>query len=206
MSQFHAYNQDLSSQISLLTAIVAQNKLVYDVLKRASSLHIDHYYIGAGCITQSVWNYLSGFPLDYGIKDIDFVYYNDNDLSEEAENETIRLLNNEFHGLAIKLDVKNQARVHIWYKNHFGYEIRPYKSLEEAINTWPTTSSAIGVRKQGNEWKVYAPFGLNDLFGMVVRANKAQITKEIYEQKATNWVSKWTELKVIPWDEERVNI
>jgi hypothetical protein len=198
--------QDLSSQIDLLTAIVVQNQPISDVLTRAASLHIDQYYIGAGCITQSVWNYLSGFPLDYGIKDIDFVYYDESDLSEEAENEMIRRLNHEFGDLAIKLDIKNQARVHLWYKNHFGYEIQPYKSLEDAIDTWPTTSSAVGIRKQGNAWKVYAPFGLDDLFGMVVRANKAQITREIYGQKTTNWSSKWSKLVIIPWDEEQVRI
>jgi hypothetical protein len=47
---------------------------------------------------------------------------------------------------------------------------------------------------------VYAPFALNDLFGMIVRANKAQITKNIYEKKTSKWTKIWTELIVIPWE------
>jgi hypothetical protein len=135
MWQHNAHNKDLSSQINALTDIVSRNKIIYDVLLKASTLKMNSYYIGAGCITQSVWNYLNGYPLDYGIKDIDFVYFDENDLSEEAESETYRLLNNLFCDLSIKLDVKNQARVHIWYKDRFGYEIKPYRSLEDAINT-----------------------------------------------------------------------
>ena len=88
----------------------------------------------------------------------------------------------------MKLDVKNQARVHVWYEQHFGYSIRPYQSLEEAINTWPTTATAVGIRRWNEEWKIYAPYGLNDLFGKIVRANKAQITQEIFEKKVNNGV------------------
>lgn len=73
-------------------------------------------------------------------------------------------------------------------------------SEEAAINTWPTTATAIGVRKTGEEWNIYAPFGLNDLFGMVVRANKTQITKEIYEKKVNRWTQRWPGLTVIPWE------
>jgi hypothetical protein len=88
----------------------------------------------------------------------------------------------------------------LWYKRHFGYEIQKYKSLESAINTWPTTATAIGVRiEEDNKFKVYAPFGLNDLFGKIVRANKIQITEEIYKNKVVNWLKKWPDLNVIPW-------
>lgn len=92
--------------------------------------------------------------------------------------------------------------MHIWYKEHFGYEIKPYSSIEEAINSWPTTSTAIGIRlNQDNSWKLYAPFGLNDVFGKVVRANKVQITKEIYEKKVERWIKFWPDLKIISWDD-----
>jgi len=84
-----------------------------------------------------------------------------------------------------QIDVKNQARVHLWYEKHFAYAIKPYPSLEAAINTWPTTVTTLEARRDAHgKWIVYAPFGLNDLFGMVVIANKAQITQEIYERKS----------------------
>lgn len=99
------------------------------------------------------------------------------------------------------MDIKNQARVHLWYKDYFGYDIKPIISLEDAINRWPTTSTAIGIRKENNNYLIYAPYGLNDMFSKIVRANKTQITKDIYQNKIIRWKNIWKDLKIIEWDE-----
>jgi Uncharacterized protein conserved in bacteria len=198
---FEAYNLDLSIQMEALEKILYSSELIKTALERAKKLDIENYYIGAGCIAQTVWNYLSKRPLSYGIKDIDFVYFDGENLDIEYENRIINQIRSLYLDLNIEIDIKNQARVHLWYKCHFGYDISPYNNLEEAINTWPTTATAIGVRKdKNNKLKVYAPYGLNDLFGKIVRANKAQITKEIYENKVEKWVEKWSDLKIVPWE------
>lgn len=195
------YNLDVHAQIRVLENIIMSSAVVSTTIERAKLLNIDNYYIGAGCITQTVWNYLSNNPLDYGIKDIDFVYFDKEDLSIESENMVISKVTELYSDLKIKADVKNQARVHLWYKSKFGYEIKPFLSLESAINTWPTTATAIGVRKEANNtFKIYAPFGLNDMFGKIVRANKTQITRQIYENKVSGWLKKWPDLKIIPWE------
>lgn len=195
------YNLDINSQMKTLEDIIMSSEIIKTVLKRTKQLDIDNYYIGAGCITQTVWNYLSNYPLDYGIKDIDFVYFDKLKLDFESENSVIMQVKQLFSDLGIEIDVKNQARVHLWYKDHFGYSIEPYTSIESAINTWPTTATAIGIRiEENNEFKVYAPFGLNDLFGKIVRANKAQITQQIYEKKVASWLDRWSDLIVIPWE------
>ncbi|OHA61999.1 MAG: hypothetical protein A2117_02315 [Candidatus Wildermuthbacteria bacterium GWA2_46_15] len=88
-----------------------------------------------------------------------------------------------------------------WYEKHFGRPIEQFRSAEEAINTWPTTATSVGVRKEKDgKLRVYARFGLDDLLGMVVRANKAQITEKIYQDKVDRWIKIWPNLKVIPWD------
>ena len=46
-----------------------------------------------------------------------------------------------------------------------------------------------------------APFGLDDLFGLVVRPNKRQITRAIYESKIDRWRSIWPGLTILPWDD-----
>jgi hypothetical protein len=186
-----------------LIGIISQNSVVHEILTRAPKLNIKNYYIGAGCITQSVWNCLSGMPPEHGVKDIDFVYF-DEDLTEQSEGRTINRIKELYRDLSIDIDVKNQARVHLWYRNRFGYDITPYRSLEAAIDTWPTTATAIGVRKTVDEWTVYAPFGLDDLFGMIVRANKVQITQAIYEAKVARWLAIWPNLRVIPWESQQV--
>lgn len=194
-------NMDWKAQADTLEQILMQSSTVSEAIKRAKTLRLDEYYIGAGCVTQTVWNHLSGNPLEYGIKDIDFVYY-DRNLEAAAENRVIARVRECFSGLAIPVDTKNEARVHLWYESHFGYAIAAYESLEAAIATWPTTATAVGVReKAAGGLEIYAPFGLNDLFSMTVRANKRQITKEIYERKVRDWLQKWPGLHVIPWDE-----
>ena len=199
MSKFQGFNTDLQAQIKLLAHILPQNKPLYDVIKRMADLGLSNYYIGAGCIAQTVWNYQSGPELTYGISDIDIVYCDASDLSYEAENAMIERIGRAIKPCAIQLDIKNQARVHLWYKEHFGFDIAPYDSVEGAINTWPAMATAVGVRLEGEHLKVYAPFGLNDLFGMTVRANKTLITEEIYMQKVRKWREKWPLLTIIPW-------
>lgn len=195
----NGYNSNIQTQMVLLESILVQSEAINKAINRTQALGIKNYYIGAGCITQTVWNYLSGKPLDYGIKDIDFVYYDNENIDFQAEDRIISRIKELYSDLNYEVDVKNQARVHLWYKSHFGTDIEPYKSLEEAINTWPTTATAIGVRKENNELLVYAPFGLNDLFGKIVRPNKTQITRDVYENKVSRWTEKWPDLKIIPW-------
>lgn len=192
------YNCDLDTQKQMLFSILSKNSVLFELIKEAQSIGLQNYYIGAGCICQTVWNFQNNLDLMYGISDVDFVYF-DEDLSYEKEDLIIKQIEQRFSHLPIKIDIKNQARVHLWYKKYYGYELSPYVSLENAINTWPTTATAIGVKMLDDKFIVYAPFGLNDMFGQIIRANKAQITKETYLQKCEKWSKKWSSLKIIEW-------
>lgn len=94
----------------------------------------------------------------------------------------------------------NEARVHCWYEEKFGFPIERYKSSEDAIDTWPSLATAIGVTNLDGQLKIYAPFGLEDLFNMVIRPNKALVTEEIFLSKASRWHDCWPKTKVISWD------
>jgi hypothetical protein len=192
-------NHDLQSQMAELEKIILLNTELHSIIEKASGLGLQNYYIGAGCVAQTVWNYQTGKNLSNGISDVDFAYFDKADLSFEAENTAIMKIKSVLAPRRYELDIKNQARVHLWYKEHFGYEIMPYDSIENAINAWPTTATSVGVRIEENKLKVYAPYGLNDLFGMIVRANKSQITEEIYMQKVHKWINNWPSLTIIPW-------
>jgi len=199
MLQLQAFNMDLVSQVKALEVILRQNALLQTVFERAERLHLPQWHLGAGCIAQTVWNYLSGYDLTAHIQDLDLVYFDAQDLREERERQRAQEASTCLREIPLPLDVKNQARVHLWYEAHFGYPIRPYRSVEDAINTWPTTATSVGVRVEAEGFRVYAPYGLNDLFGMVVRPNKAQITEAIYQRKISRWKACWPRLQIIDW-------
>ena len=95
-------------------------------------------------MTQTVWNAAHGKPPGEDIDDHDLVYFDAGDLGEEAEHAVVTGAQEAVAGLPVRLDVKNQARVHLWYRQRFGYGIEPYRSTEAAIRTWPTTATAVG--------------------------------------------------------------
>jgi uncharacterized protein len=135
------------------------NEALWGCLHRFPALNLSAWYLGAGCVAQTIWNLAHGKAPHADILDYDLVYY-DRDLSEEAEDRVTREARELVADLQIEVDVTNEARVHIWYPERFGYSIQPYQSTEDAIGTWPTTATAIGVRPSGRQLEVWAPFGL----------------------------------------------
>lgn len=90
----------------------------------------------------------------------------------------------------------------VWDKEEekFGLEVEPYKSSEDAINKWITTVHAIGITKVNDEIKIYAPYGLSDIFNKVIRPIKHKYnTKDMYEQKANSWKKRFDNLTIITW-------
>ncbi len=185
-----------------LLQILEKNKSVQSILERASELKMPNWYLGAGGIAQTVWNVKHDFNPENGIKDYDLVYYDADDVSYEAEDAFIQRGKEIFKDIPVLVEIRNQARVHLWYEKHFGKPIDQYKSVEAAISTWPTIATSIGVKKERGQFQVYAPFGLDDLLDMIVRANKTLITEKIYQDKVDRWIKIWPNLKIVPWDWE----
>lgn len=182
-----------------LIQVVLSSPNLSAVIEKVPALGLPNWYIGAGCIAQTYWNYVHGFPLAENITDIDLVYFDPTDISYEAEDQQIQRANGLFRNIEIPVDLKNQARVHVWYKKHFGTAIEPYPSVEAAIDTWPTTATAVAMTKEDSTYRVYAPYGLDDLFNLVVRPNKVQLTEEIYRAKASRWQHHWPRLTILSW-------
>jgi len=188
-----------TGEVEALERALRRNPVVLAILEGAGDLALPSWYLGAGGVTQTVWNELHGFDPTHGIEDYDLVYFDPDDLSDHAEQKTAQIATEHFSALSVKLDVKNEARVHLWYAQRFGRSIPAYRSAEHAVGTWPTTASSIGVRYDDDGFVVCAPFGLSDLFGMIVRPNKAIVTRTVYEAKAERWAALWPKLSVVPW-------
>lgn len=186
-------------QIQILQFILEKNDSLFQILKDIEKFNLPNYYVGGGAVTQTVWNYILDKPLNHGISDVDIVYY-DSDLSEEKEIKYRESIQKHFETNEFQSDVTNEARVHLWYNEAFGKEIKAYDTVEEAIKSWPTTATSIGVRLINNQLIVYAPYGLEDLFELIVRPNKIMIDKKVYEEKINKWKQKWQELDYLEWE------
>ena len=178
-----------------------ENPAIRSVWHAWNELSLPDCWLVAGCLAQTVWNERFGFAPDYGISDIDLVYFDASDLTEAGETAQAERVRELFPDLGVWIDVKNEARVHLWYKAKFGYSITPYSSTINAIDTFPTTATTVGIRPKSSGAEVYSTFDLNDLFSGVVRANKRQITRAIYEAKVSKWLARWPDLEVVSWDQ-----
>jgi hypothetical protein len=192
-------HEPIYEQSACLEVALKQNHVAQALLAVARDLAVPDWYFGAGGAAQTVWNLLHGFEPSAGIKDYDLAYFDATDLAMETEKQIEAEVAHRLAGLGIVIDVKNEARVHLWYLQRFGRQLKPYLSTGEAIATWPTTASSIGVRYDEGRFVVCAPFGLSDVFAMVARPNKVIVSRDVYEEKVARWANRWPELTVIPW-------
>ena len=105
-----------------------------------------------------------------------------------------------FVDLPAPVQIRNQARVHLWYEEKFGIGCPPHESTEAAIDTYEATTACLGVRAEpGGRWRVYAPHGLSDAFNLVVRPNPVLAPPGVYRAKTERWQRQWPALTVLPW-------
>ena len=173
----------LHRQIACVWDALAENSVVQALLDVASEMQLPDWYLGASGVSQTVWNLCHGFDPAAGIRDYDLVYFDGNDLSDETRRDVEADVARRVADFGVTVDVHNEARVHLWYEKRFGRQIEPYRSTEDAIATWHTTASAVGVRRDSAGSAVFAPFGLSDLLGMVARPNKAIVSRDVYEDR-----------------------
>lgn len=199
MEKLIGFNKSIDEQIDVLEKILMKNKVLKEIFNRLQDTSLKNYYVGAGCINQTVFNYYHDNDLNFGINDYDIVYFDD-DTSYEKEDMIIKEVSEKLNDLNVCFDIKNEARVHIWYNEKYHTNRKPYTSLEDAIRRWGTTITCIGVRYENGKLKVFAPYGLNDLYSLTIRPVKIDFTKEQYEEKSKKWKEKWSKLQIIPWD------
>lgn len=156
-----------------LRTIVRATGPLMRVLEVARALDLPDHLVFSGAVYQPVLNALTGRPVDYGIRDYDVGYFDASDLSYEAEDAVIRRVAVALdEGLGGRVEVRNQARVHLWFEAHFGEPYAPLTCTGEALRRFATTISAIGVRLDGDgDLRIEAPFGLADLFALRLRRN-----------------------------------
>ena len=156
-----------------LIDIVRADPGLMHVLRTVRALGLPDWRLVSGAVYQAVWNARTGRPAGYGIKDYDLAYFDGSDLSYEAEDEVIKRVAAAFdEPFRSQVEVRNQARVHLWFENRFGEPYEPLGSTDEALGRFVAPAFAVGVRLEADDAiTVAAPFGLEDVFAMLVRPN-----------------------------------
>ncbi len=170
------------------------NRAIVDEL---FELALPDAWLVSGCLVQTVWNVLTHRDVGYGISDYD-VFYFDSDTSWEAEDGVIRKLAECFDKLGVAIEVRNQARVHLWYPQKHGLPYPPLHSSTEGIDRFLTKNTGIGVRRTSDGYDIYAPDGFDDAENLIARPNMtANFSAEDYVKKTARWKALWPELTVL---------
>jgi hypothetical protein len=179
--------------------MVRRNPVVAEMLGRSAGLGLPQWYLTAGCLFQTVWNLLHGFPVTTGIRDYDLFYFDAADLSWDAEDAVIRRCADAFADLGVVVEVRNQARVHLWYPDRFGVQVAPFATCEDGVDAFAMTTCCVAMRQEAAAPRIYAPYGFGDLFNLTLRPNPVRAPRAVYEEKARRWMAIWPSLRAMPW-------
>ncbi len=163
-------------------------------LEALAEVDLPDAWIGAGFLRSLVWDRLHGFAEPTPLDDVDVVYF---DPAAGAEDEPaieaqLRALLPE-----VPWSVRNQARMHERNGD------LPYRDTEDALRHWLETPTAVAARLEpGGKVALLAPFGLDDLFAMLLRptphARSRPDRLEAYRLRLHEkaWTTTWPDARV----------
>lgn len=181
--------------------LIKNDPWMMDLLKIVKQLSLPDWWIGAGFVRGKVWDILHDYAKRTPLPDIDVIYFDKKDFSEdEMEKETTKAeakyekLLKKSHP-EINWSVTNQARMHVFHSD------LPYRNSKEALAQWVETATCVGVHLDNNDKLVLiAPQDIHDLVNLIVqptptfRKNPVLFKKRLKEKE---WLKKWPKLKVV---------
>lgn len=177
-----------------LIAAALANPINRAILTRLPMLDIDDAWLVAGSLFQSFWNLQAGNAVAAGIKDYDIFYFDPSDLSYEAEDAVVRRAAMIFADLDALIDIKNQARVHLWYRDRFGADWAPVASARESIGRFMVRCTCVGLQPRADgTLDLAAPYGIDELTRGELRPNAASPNLGGFNAKAESYRARW------PW-------
>ena len=184
-----------------LAVMLRASLRVMAVLECARDLGLPDPLLFSGAVYQTAWNALTGRDPDHGIKDYDLGLH-DPDTSWEAEDVWIRRVAAALPPpLDAAVEVRNQARVHLWFNQRFGGDepYPPLRSTAEALERFVCPAFGVGARLgAGGKVEIVAPFGLDDLFALRLRPNpRRPLNRESYARVTASAKARWPELEIV---------
>lgn len=169
-----------------------------DPLRRAALLAvatcgIPTAAIAAGFVRDAIWDDQHGYGIRPPLGDVDVVFHDPTQTDPARD----RSIEQQLRDRIPQLDwsVKNQARMH----DRNGDQ--PYADVGHAMSHWPETATAVAVtRVREGDLRIVAPFGLADLFGLILRPTPAFVTERraIFHERiaAKRWLERYPRLRL----------
>jgi len=178
-----------------LRAILHTAPRLMHVLAVARELDLPDWMVFSGAVYQPVWNHLTGRDIEHGLKDFDLAYFDASDTTYDAEDRVIRRVAHAFEApVRGMVEVRNQARVHLWFEARFGEPYTPLSYSAEALTRFTAPAFAVGVRLEADDsLAIIAPFGLRDLFEMRLRPNPDRPTRG-FARSVESVKARWPEV------------
>jgi uncharacterized protein len=168
--------------VARLEEIVRTTPWLVAALRAARDVDVPDWLLVAGAVRAAVWDRLHGVAGSGPPADVDLRFFDAGDLTPErdaAVEEALRA-----RAPALLWDAKNQAAVHLWYPRRFGLEVEPFARAADAVATFPETAACVGVRLEADDaLSVVAPYGLEDLLGLVLRHNPTRVPAAEFERR-----------------------
>ena len=127
-------------------AVALRNPVNEMIADELFGLALPDAWIVSGCLVQTAWNVLTKRAVDHGIDDYDIFYF-DPDTSWQAEDAVIGELQGRLAHLGAKIEVRNQARVHLWYPEKHGLPYPALESSSDGIDRFLTKNTQVGIRR-----------------------------------------------------------
>ncbi|AMV44727.1 nucleotidyltransferase family protein [Paraburkholderia caribensis] len=185
--------------VERLVSIAQESPWFRPALVAVWNLNLPSWCIGAGAVRNLVWDSLHELQTPSALSDLDVAYFDASDLSVERDAEIQRRLTDAHP--CIPWEVTNQAAVHTWFEAAFGHAVTPLSSLEDAVASWPEYATAVGLTlRLDGSIEVIAPYGLGDLFSMVIRRNPARVNIDTFRKRIEQkqYRKRWPQVTVVP--------
>lgn len=179
--------------LAQLQSIIAADRQRMHILRLVRELELPDCWVAAGFVRGCVWDCLHGIRPSPLPDDIDVIWYDPSNATRERDVALESQL--KARDGTPGWSVKNQARMHERNAD------ASYLSASDAMTYWPETATAVGVRLGGQaQIEVSAPFGLDDLFGLIVRPTPRFLAEKhaMYAERiqAKNWQVSWPGLRI----------
>lgn len=180
-------------RLTELQDLIASDHERMRVLGFVRDLGLPDCWVAAGFVRNRVWDHVHLYSSSPLPQDIDVIWYDPEHRLPERDTALEMALRAQDNTL--QWSVKNQARMHQRNADE------SYASATDAMRYWPETATAVGVRlgDQG-AIEIAAPFGLTDLFNLIVRPTQRFETDKhsVYAARvhAKRWNTIWPHLKI----------